>query len=320
LAAQTGAINLTVILPEGASGALQQNALVRLTGVCRVSATRSGGYRARPTAYEVWPRTAADLVVIRSAPWWTSRRLAIGLSGAALLALIALAWVALLRRQVARQFAVIEGKAQREAIIEERQRIAREFHDTLEQELAGLSLRLDAATPRVEDEKARGLLEQQQKLLQRLQTETRDFVWDLRDTSRQDVPLDTALRLLLEHLQANTSVPLEFTSEGAVLPLPALVQHHLVRIMREGVNNAIKYAHASAICVSLANTADQLRLRIADDGQGFDVAATSALEGHFGIRGMKERARKIHAELQIHSDAGKGTRVELTLARPVMKT
>ena len=77
--------------------------------------------------------------------------------------IIALAWVALLRRQVARQFAVIEGKAQREAIIEERQRIAREFHDTLEQELAGLSLRLDAATPRVEDEKARGLLEQQQK-------------------------------------------------------------------------------------------------------------------------------------------------------------
>jgi len=320
LAAQSSGINFTIFLPGEVPGALQPEALVRVTGVCRVSATRSGGYRVRPTAYQVWPRTLSDLQILRSAPWWTSRRLAIGLGGAALLALVALAWVALLRRQVRLQLAVIESKAQREAIIEERQRIAREFHDTLEQELAGLSLRLDAATPRVEDEKARSLLEQQQKLLQRLQTETRDFVWDLRDTSRQDVPLDVALRSLLEHLQANTSVPLQFKAEGEVPVLPALVQHHLVRITREAVNNAVKYSGAGAVEVSLENGADKLQLLIADHGKGFDVATTSTLEGHFGIRGMKERARKINAAFEVQSSAGQGTRVELTLPLPVMKT
>ena len=132
--------------------------------VCRVSAIRRGGYRARATACQILPRAMEDLIVLRGAPWWNSQRLAIGLGGVALMALVGFAWVGLLRRQVARQFAVIEAKAQREAVIEERQRIAREFHDTLEQELAGLSIRLDAATPRVADEKARDLLRQQQKL------------------------------------------------------------------------------------------------------------------------------------------------------------
>jgi signal transduction histidine kinase len=320
LAAQVGGVNLTIMLPEPAPYALQQDALVRVTGVCRVSATRSGGYRARPTAYELWPRGPEDLVVMRGAPWWTSRRLALGLSGAAFLALVALTWVALLRRQVARQLTVIESKAQREAVIEERQRIAREFHDTLEQELAGLSLRLDAATPRVEDEKARALLEQQRKLLQRLQTETRDFVWDLRDAARQDASLDVALNSLLSHLQVNTAVPIQFQANGSLPPLPALVQHHLLRITREAVNNAVKYAGATRIEVSLANEPDKPLLSIVDDGRGFDVAAVSALEGHFGIRGMQERARKINAQLQIHSKSGEGTRVELTLQLPMTKT
>ncbi len=219
LAAQAGAVNLTVHVPGAAPDALQQDALIRVTGVCRVSATRSDRYRARPSACQDLGRVRwQDVAVVQGASWWNSRRLALGLGGAALLALVGFAWAASLRRQVARQFAVIEAKAQREAIIEERQRIAREFHDTLEQELAGLSIRLDAATPRVADEKARGLLEQQQRLLQRLQTETRDFVWDLRDATRQDAPLDEALalRLLVEHLQANTTVPLSVQSGGAL--------------------------------------------------------------------------------------------------------
>jgi signal transduction histidine kinase len=213
---------------------------------------------------------------------------------------------------------VIESKAQREAIIEERQRIAREFHDTLEQELAGLSLRLDAATPRVADEKARDLLEQQQKLLQRLQTETRDFVWDLRDTTRQDAPLDDALRSLLDHLRNSTVILLSFHEEGKAPALPALVKHHLLRITREAVHNAIKYSGAKAIDVTLAAVDEQLRFTIADEGRGFDVASTSALNGHFGIRGMKERARKIGADLQVTSSPGKGTRVELVLALPAV--
>jgi signal transduction histidine kinase len=210
---------------------------------------------------------------------------------------------------------VIEAKAQREAIMEERQRIAREFHDTLEQELAGLSLRLDAALPRVADEKAHDLLDQQRRLLGRLQTDTRDFVWDLRDVSRQDAPLDAALRSLVEHLQVNTTVPLTFESNTTELKVPALVQHHLLRITREAVNNALKYAQARSVRVLLARDehAGSLTLTIADDGKGFAPASAQALDGHFGIRGMQERAKKINASLEVDSKPGEGARVNVLL-------
>jgi signal transduction histidine kinase len=312
-------VDLTIVLPGKAPADVQAESSVRVTGLCRVTGSRSDSYRAKPNAYRIWVRTMDDLVVLRRSPWWDSRTLALGLASVAALAFAALIWIALLRRQVGRQLSVIEAKAQREAIIEERQRIAREFHDTLEQELAGLSLRLDATTARVTDEKARTLLDQQRRLLMRLQTEARDFVWDLRDPSRQDAPLDGALRSLIEHLQVNTTTPLHFQKEGDIPPLPPIVQHHLLRITREAVNNAIKYAQASRIDVTLRNSVDALHLAIVDDGRGFDLGEASALEGHFGLRGMRERAKKLGAAFEVLCEPGKGTRIVLTLAPPVLR-
>ncbi len=318
LMAQAGPINLTVTAPRLLPDEAQAGAVVRLTGLCRVTATRSDGYRAKPTACQLWLRGAEDAVLLQATPWWNGRRVGLAFSIIGLVAVLAVVWAALLRRQVARQLAVIEGKVQREAVTEERQRIAREFHDTLEQELAGLSLRLDAALPRVSDEKARQLLDQQRRLLGRLQTDTRDFVWDLRDPSRQDAPLDAALRSLVEHLQANTAVPLAFApaESGSGLSVPPLVQHHLLRITREAINNALKYAQPGRIQVALEGAGEgrgPLVLSIADDGKGFDPTAAHLLDGHFGLRGMKERAEKIGAKLEIISSPGSGTRVAVAI-------
>ena len=338
LMAQAASISLSISSPTLLLQEAQPGALVRLTGLCRVAATRSDGYRARPTAYRLWLRAPEDLAVLQGTPWWTSQRLALAIAGVSTLALLAVLWATQLRRQVTRQLTVIEVKAQREAIVEERQRIAREFHDTLEQELAGLSLRLDAALPRVTDEKAHSLLDQQRRLLARLQTDTRDFVWDLRDSSRQDAPLDLALRSLVEHLQVNTTTPLAFgtgdrgdigAGDERNWKLPPLIQHHLLRITREAVHNALKYAQAGGITVSLTTSGTgpgasgpatrqggSLQLTIADDGRGFDPATAQALQGHFGIRGMHERARKIGATLEIQSEVGKGTCVTVKLPLP----
>lgn len=318
LMAQAGTVNFTVFLPGNARSEVQAESLVRITGLCRVAGSHSDGYRAKPNAYNAWLRTEDDLALLRGLPWWNSQRLAFGFAGVAALAFAAFIWVALLRRQVGRQLSVIEAKAQREAIAEERQRIAREFHDTLEQELAGLSIRLDATTARVTDDKARALLDQQRRLLMRLQTDARDFVWDLRDASRHEAPLDVALRALVDHLQVNTATPLQFQKEGETPAVPPLVQHHLLRIAREAVNNAIKYAQASRIDVTLRISAGALQLAIADDGKGFDLGEADALEGHFGLRGMRERAKKLGTELAIHCGPGNGTRVGLTLALPVV--
>ena len=318
LVAQQGTITLNIIAPRDTPREVQTNAQLRVTGLARVTATKGEGYRARPTAYNVWLRRLDDLVLLQRAPWWTAQRLALGLAGVAVISLLAFAWIVLLRRQVAKQLVQIQSQAQAEAVHEERQRIAREFHDTLEQELAGLSLRLDAAATRVTDEKARALLEQQRKLLTRLQSETRDFVWDLRDPSRNDLPLDEALRSLLAHLQSGTTMPLVLSADALPQALPPLVQHHLLRIAREAVNNAIKYSGAKSVNVRLAMMDGKLQLSVSDDGAGFDVSQADALEGHFGIRGMRERARRINATLNIESTKGVGTRVELTLPLPAV--
>jgi signal transduction histidine kinase len=246
------------------------------------------------------------------------KRLSLVLGAVAAAALLAFAWAVMLRKQVNHQLHLLQDKTQTEAVLEERQRIAREFHDTLEQELAGLTIRLDAATTRVTDVKARELLEQQRHLLSRLQTESRDFVWDLRDSTRHTVPLDKALHALLAHLQATTAVTLQLECPEGLPEIPQLAQHHLLCITREATNNAIKYAEATTIKVIATYDPTALKVSIADNGKGFDVTAKDKQIGHFGLQGMQERARKIQADLQIHSSTGQGTRVELSLALPVM--
>ncbi len=314
LIAHSGDRTLRILTGGWKLPGIAPNTRARFTGIWLVTQAKHTGYRATPAEHELWLRTPADIAVISKPSWWNTRKLSIALGIVAGAGLLILAWAALLQRQIARQLKVIESKAQREAMIEERQRIAREFHDTLEQELAGLSLRLDAASPRVTDEKAKTLLDQLRHLLFRLQTETRDFVWDLRDDSQHSAPLATSLEKLIDHLQTTTSIPIRFTPEDNLPPVPALAQHHLLRISRESVNNAIKYSGAKIIRVSLDRLPDALRLRIEDDGAGFNLAERSNASGHFGLQGMKERVRKLGAELDLRSSPGEGTRVEVVLA------
>jgi signal transduction histidine kinase len=290
----------------------------RFTGIWLVTDVRSGkrSYRVSPGAHELWLRSAADVTILSEPSWWSSEKLSIMLGIVAGAGLLVLIWAAILQRQVARQVRIIEVKAQREAMIEERQRIAREFHDTLEQELAGLSLRLDAAVPRVSDEKAKGLLDQLRKLLFRLQTETRDFVWDLRDESQHSEPLETSLSILIDHLQTTTSMPLAYSTMEGMPIVPALAQHHLLRIAREAINNAIKYSSASRIRILLFHGNGTVHLKVEDDGLGFDVGGKPGPSGHFGLQGMKERVRKLGADLDIRSNPGEGTTIEVVLAIP----
>ena len=235
------------------------------------------------------------------------------LAAVAMVAGIASVWVMLLRRQVTRQLAVIEKKLQAEAATEERHRIAREFHDTLEQDLAGISLRLDAAAHRAADERSRHVLEEQRGLLARLQSETHDFLWDLRDPARHDGSLLESLAAQVAYLRSLTTVPIRFDSAGDLPRVPSLVQYQLLRVMREAVNNALKHADAAAIEVRVASGPDGLCLTVTDDGIGFDVAVRELLDGHFGIRGIRERARRIGATTAIESHSGRGTHVTIVV-------
>lgn len=294
---------------------------LRVTGIALVeSARRSGDYRASPERVVLRLRDPADVAVLRAPSWWTPRRLATALVIFLIATVLAGLWIALLRRQVALQTAALRHRIEHEAILEERQRLAREFHDTLEQQLAGLFLRLDAAVARGQDESLRGFLDESRKLVSRIQTETRNLVSDLRQHPDDAADLEGALRDLVAQGTngAGPKLELDWPAEG--LPtLPSRSVHHLRMVAQEAVTNAIKHAEPRRVVLSLAMTEAGLRMSIRDDGRGFDAeretGGSSPKPGHFGCMGMRERCRKIGADLVWKSSPGEGTEVILTLPK-----
>jgi len=224
---------------------------------------------------------------------------------------LALIWAALLRRQVRRQTALIREQVEAVTIADERQRIAREFHDTLEQELVGVSLRLDAAATRAEESKLRELLTGTQRLVQQLQAGARSFVWNLRDRSLATQPLAEAIRSAIEHV--TTGRQLEILTLGEAVRVPEVIGHELLRVAQEATANAVKHGAARRIAIILDFTAaPRLRLAIEDDGAGFDPNAPVPA-GHFGLIGMRERVEKLGGEFHLRSESGKGTTVEVVV-------
>jgi signal transduction histidine kinase len=287
---------------------------LRLSGVCSIAQAelQPRGFRSAPRSFELLLRSEDEIEVLRSGPWWTKQRLTIASLGLLALALASLAWVALLRRQVRRQTAVIEQKLQTETVIEERQRIAREFHDTLEQELIGLSLRLDALATQVSEDKPRDLLDTARRLLQRLQQEARGFVWNLRRSVTDAGDIEQQIRHALAPTTDAGTIQLNITSHGEPRQLPGIVEHNLVRIAQEAVTNAMKHGAARSVAIDLHFDTDRFALVVHDDGSGFDLNAAEKA-GHFGLIGIRERVRNLGGACKLQSAAQAGTSLEVTV-------
>lgn len=296
----------------------EQGSTLDVTGICEVDGTVSDrGFRSMPTGARLLLRSANDLQVLQSAPWWTTERLLLALGGTVMLLMLALAWIALLQRQVQRQTATIRGQIAHEAVLEERQRIAREFHDSLEQELAGLSLRLDAATTRPIEEKAMALLATSRHLVSRIQSEARNLVSDLRADPATAIDLASALRELASRASFGEHVQVEADIIGEPPDMPAHLVHHLRMIAQEAVTNALKHAQAKRIVIRLAVENNTLSLAVQDDGCGLaDGSETQGKSGHFGCMGIRERCRSIGADVQWKSETGRGTCVSVSLPLP----
>lgn len=290
---------------------LRPGSRLRLTGVARAEQPefRPVSFSTSARSFEIVLRGPGDIEVLHAPSWWTARRL--GIAAVLLLALVlaALAWVVLLRRRVAQQTAIIHEKVATAATMEERQRIAREFHDTLEQELVGVALRLDAAIPAVAEAKPRDLLEATRRLIQRIQAEARGFLWNLRDRSLEAASLADAIA----HTTADLWQGREFEVRVSGEPrrLPGVIEHELLRIAQEASNNAAKHGRAERIEIEIAYAADSVRLRIADDGAGFDPHEAAMRAGRFGLTGMRERVKKLGGTFELRSQPGSGTEIEL---------
>jgi signal transduction histidine kinase len=259
-------------------------------------------------------QSADDIDVIHPPSWWTPRHLAMALGICTILA-AAFVWVASLRRQVHRQYHVIESTLKAEATVAERQRIAREFHDTLEQDLAAVAMRFDGEAHRAADSAVQGVFDEQRRVVSRIQADAHDFLWDLRDSTRNDGSLIPSLERQIAYLRTILGTPVVLQGADTSTTVSSTVQYHTLRIVREAIQNAANHAAPSLITVAVEHDAETLTIRIADDGHGFDVQAAGNHQGHFGLGGMRERAMRLGGSLRIESQRDNGTVVTLTCPR-----
>lgn len=200
-------------------------------------------------------------------------------------------------------------------LLAERQRIARELHDTLAQGLAGLILQLEAAQAHLRD----GRSDRAQEIVQHAMVRARTALATSRrtiDNLRSEQPpaddFGAALRAEVERFTAATALACHLELQ----PLPALspsVQEHALRALAECLANVARHARATELWLQVAQVDDTLVLDIRDDGIGFDVAAIGQQRGHYGLVGLHERAQLTGGVLDVTSAPGAGTRVRLRL-------
>jgi signal transduction histidine kinase/sugar lactone lactonase YvrE len=273
-----------------------------------------GPYRFRVTACNnsgIW-NEQGDTLVFSIAPEYYQTTWFRAICAAALLILV---WAAYQYRvrQLHREFALTL-----DARVDERTRIARELHDTLLQSFHGVLLRLQTASQLLRERsvEAQGELDSTINQVAEAITEGRDAVQGLRESTVQENDLARAISALGDEFvtdAADNRPQFRVAVEGTTRNLHPILRDEIYRIAAEALRNAFRHAHARKVEVEIHYDDEQFRLRMRDDGKGIDPAVLShqGSEGHFGLRGMRERATLIGGKLTVWSEVEAGTEVEL---------
>lgn len=257
----------------------------------------------------VWNNTGASLS-FAIAPAFYQTRWFYGLCALACLMVLRLLYVLRIRQVTAQLHGRLEER------LAERERIARELHDTLLQSVQGLVLRFRAAVSRLpQQEPARPALEKALDRADDVLIEGRDRVKYIRSSPSGDLDLPQAIAATGEELAAEQPARFRSTVEGAPRTLHPIVREEAMFIAREALTNAFRHSGARQIEAEVSYGHSELRVRIRDDGRGIDVDVVreGGREGHWGLLGMRERAKKIHATLTVWSRPGAGTEIDVHL-------
>lgn len=350
---QAPEMTFTVEQADGAPGAarpaIPAGSLIEVDGVCVSTVDASG----KLTSLRLLAPSPGSLRVLQRPSWFTPARLLAGVGVLSVVLLAVTAWLltvakknAALRRvvraleqaqralqeahdtleqKVAERSAQLqvemtarkEAELQFKAVLAERTRLARDLHDTLEQTLAGIALRLNTAArlSRRDPAASDSHLQLARNWLHQSQVSLRRSIWDLRSRELEQFDLAGALRTSATQLVHGTGIALDFQTSGSAQRLPEVVEENVLRIGQEALTNIARHARATRIVVRLEFDPHRLRLRIEDNGVGFDQTRAPG-DGHFGLIGMGERAKRLAGGLVIDSAPGRGASitVEIPLA------
>ncbi len=210
------------------------------------------------------------------------------------------------------------GWLDRSAVLEERNRLAREIHDTLTQDFAGILLHLEAAEAlagakrRISSE----CVGRAKELARSGLEDSRRMLLGLRPKSLEGATLSNALRRLSETIPLDGGIPCVFRLRGQERELPTEVQDELYRVAQEALCNMRKHSRATFASLSLAYEPGALVLRVKDNGRGFASISPQAGGRGYGLTSMRERAHRLGAKIEIHSRPGKGTAVIISVPLP----
>ncbi|HEU5125433.1 MAG TPA: sensor histidine kinase [Verrucomicrobiae bacterium] len=296
----------------------QPGSVVRASGICTVTYDDRRPVMGvwHPQSFQLLLRSPADLVVLKQPSWWTLQHLAHVLGIALGVMLFATGIIALLARrrlgEQTRQRAMAE--AEFAAILSERNRVAREIHDTLAQGLAATSVQLRLAKKQTngDNEQLVRYLDAAQELVRSNLQEARDTIWNMRSQVLETSDLPTALRNILNQTVEGSALKTDFQVRGRPRRLAPVVENNLLRAGQEAITNAARHAKARNISVVLDFGERQFRLEIKDDGRGFDPDNQTRSK-RFGIVGMRERATELKGELKIRSAPNQGTEITMTV-------
>lgn len=295
-------------------------------------------------------RNLSDFQVVDQAPWWTPLRLAVALAatGSALATVMFFAGLltrknkslviaeselvsardALARRVETRTDQLHAQLSARRsenneysAVTAERNRLARDLHDSLEQTLAGAALRMDAANDLLPDlnptelEPARRQMEKATELLRISQSQVRRTVWGLRSLALERSSLAEALRESVRLLTEDTGIATDLDLYDGDVKLSSEQESEFLHIAQEAVANVLKHAKATTMQVTLQRNDRMIILMVKDNGQGFDPASEPITNDrpHYGHQDMLERAQLLGASLSVRSSVGGGSSIEVAL-------
>ena len=199
--------------------------------------------------------------------------------------------------------------------VRERNRIARDLHDSVTQTIFSLTLLTRSArlTLGKNSDKAEEQLKQIEELSQGALVEMRALIHELRPPENSTPDLIGSIENHVERVRQSYGIRVDFSSSGAPPSFDQNTHHHVFTIVKEALNNVVKHAEAKTVTIETASNNAEFSVIVRDDGIGLELARDQAVPGHMGLESMDERAREIGADLTIESEKGNGTRVTLTI-------
>jgi signal transduction histidine kinase len=287
---------------------LKEGSRVRLSGISMLDADgvwNMDSPKASLIRYKLLLRSPADVQVTQPPSWWTINHVLYLALGFGVLALI------FIGRDVYNRI----EQWKRKAVLDERERMAFELHDTLAQSLAGIGFQLQAIRRGIPNEHP-GLRQQvdvARALVQHSHKEARRTADPLGAEAATEIDLLSSLEECARAMVEGGSVEVRSASTGEKRPIPPPFRVGLLRIGQEAIANAVRHANPTKLEIAVAYSPACIRLSVLDDGCGF--VKSGDLLG-FGLRGMRKRAAALSARLEIESQPGAGTRVEVTAPLP----